>query len=354
LRDINRTVSWLIENESDLNIRRLIRKTFTILKKQALSYPATALNGVLNMGKGVYRTDDSELVNYFIDQVIELPFQTPRISGVGEDWQIKVNKAHIQNIRTWLALIELNPKWSTRLISVLIIHLALGGVFLKDTDLFPRDITRLLNRDIGPVYNLVKQLTRLFPTYFNDIGAEGRLRDISTRIDEITRRRDPLIHFLRKQSHVESSNQIIAFMEATIYFWATRDKKMLKQVVPPDVYERIDTHGPYIDGVHAIMVQLKRKEIDLQTLLTLKEDQLRRLIDDMNGSAGRFLQIASPKIQCRLRRIEELYIAVIHRGLSGSQPAAKRSGGGGSEKEAVPVVGISGAAQGHYSFNREV
>ncbi len=283
LRDINRTVSWLIENESDLNIRRLIRKTFTILKKQALSYPATALNGVLNMGKGVYRTDDSELVNYFIDQVIELPFQTPRISGVGEDWQIKVNKAHIQNIRTWLALIELNPKWSTRLISVLIIHLALGGVFLKDTDLFPRDITRLLNRDIGPVYNLVKQLTRLFPTYFNDIGAEGRLRDISTRIDEIMRRRDPLIHFLRKQSHVESSNQIIAFMEATIYFWATRDKKMLKQVVPSDIYERIDTHGPYIDGVHAIMVQLKRKEIDLQTLLTLKEDQLRRLIDDMNG-----------------------------------------------------------------------
>ena len=141
----------------------------------------------------------------------------------------------------------------------------------------------MLNRDIGPVYNLVKQLTRLFPTYFNDIGAEGRLRDISTRIDEITRRRDPLIHFLRKQSHVESSNQIIAFMEATIYFWATRDKKMLKQVVPSDIYERIDTHGPYIDGVHAIMVQLKRKEIDLQTLLTLKEDQLRRLIDDMNG-----------------------------------------------------------------------
>jgi pyruvate,orthophosphate dikinase len=283
LRDINRTVSWLIANESDLNIRRLIRNTFTVLQKQALSFPATALNCVLTMGRGVYRTDDSELVNYFIDQVIELPFQTPRIKGVDEDWQIKVNSAHIQNIRIWLALIELNPKWSTRLISVLIIHLALSGVFLKDTDLFPRDITRFLNSDIGPVYNLAKQLTRLFPAYFNDIGAEGRLRDISTRIDEITRRRDILIHFLRKQSHVESSNQIIAFMEATLYFWATRDKKMLKQVVPPDVYERIDTHGPYIDGVHAIMGELKRKEIDLQTLLTLQEDQLRRMIDEMNG-----------------------------------------------------------------------
>jgi pyruvate,orthophosphate dikinase len=120
LRDINRTVSWLIANETDLHIRRLIQKTFSILQKQAVSYPATALNCVLNMGKGVYRTDDSELVNYFIHHVIELPFQTPRISGVGEDWQVRVNNAHIQNIRTWLELIERNPKWSTRLISVLI------------------------------------------------------------------------------------------------------------------------------------------------------------------------------------------------------------------------------------------
>ncbi|MGA8282184.1 MAG: PEP/pyruvate-binding domain-containing protein, partial [Desulfobacterales bacterium] len=284
LRDINRTVSWLIANETDLHIRRLLQKTFSILQKQAVSYPATALNCILNMGKGVYRTDDSELVNYFIHHVIELPFQTPRISGVGEDWQIRVNSAHIQNIRTWLELIELNPKWSTRLISVLTIHLALSGVFIKDTDLFPRDITRFLNSDIGPVYNLAKQLTRLFPAYFNDIGAEGKLRDISTRIDEISRRRDVLIHFLRKQSHVESSNQIIEFMEATIYFWATRDKKMLKQVVPADVFEQIDTHGPYIDGVHKIMTGLKQKGIDRQALLlTLPDDQLHRMMADVSG-----------------------------------------------------------------------
>ncbi|MFZ0240905.1 MAG: PEP/pyruvate-binding domain-containing protein [Desulfobacterales bacterium] len=284
LRDINRTVSWLIANETDLHIRGLIQKTFSILQKQAVSYPAAALNCVLNMGKGVYRTDDSELVNYFFQHVIELPFQTPGISGVGEDWQIRVNSAHILNIRTWLELIELNPKWSTRLISVLIIHLALSGVFIKDTDLFPRDITRFLNRDIGPVYNLAKQLTRLFPAYFNDIGAEGKLRDISTRIDEIARRRDVLIHFLRKQSHVESSNQIIAFMEATIHFWATRDKQMLQQVVPPEVFEQIATNGPYVDGVHEVMTALKRKGIDRQeVLLTLPEDELKKMLTEVHG-----------------------------------------------------------------------
>jgi pyruvate,orthophosphate dikinase len=74
-----------------------------------------------------------------------------------------------------LELIELKPKWSYRLLSGLIIHLSLCGVFLRDIDLFPRDITRFINSGIGPVYNLAKQLVRLFPAYFNDIGAEGRL-----------------------------------------------------------------------------------------------------------------------------------------------------------------------------------
>ncbi|MGA8241851.1 MAG: PEP/pyruvate-binding domain-containing protein, partial [Desulfobacterales bacterium] len=92
------------------------------------------------------------------------------------------------------------------------------------------------------------------------------------------------IHFLRKQSHVESSNQIIEFMEATIYFWATRDKKMLKQVVPADVFEQIDTHGSYIDGVHKIMTGLKQKGIDRQALLlTLPDDQLHRMMADVSG-----------------------------------------------------------------------
>jgi pyruvate,orthophosphate dikinase len=284
LREINRTLGWLINRESDLNSRRLIQITFSILKTQTVSFPATALNCVLNMGKGVYKTDNPDLVDFFIDRVIDLGFQTPQISGVGDDWQIRVNNAHIQNIRTWLELIELNPKWSTRLISALVIHLAVSGIFVKDTDLFPRDITRLLNSDIGPVYNLAKQLARLFPVYFNDIGAEGKLRDISTQVDEIMRRKDILIHFLRKQSHVESSNQIIGLMEATLQFWATCDKSPLANVLPPDVYSQIDAQGTYIEGVHRIMQFLQGKGISIpRTLLTLQSDQLKRMLEGMTG-----------------------------------------------------------------------
>jgi len=291
LRDINRTLSWLIAHESLLNTSNLIRKTFSILKKQTSKYPATSLNCVLNMGKSVYKTDDGDLVIFFIDYVIDLGFQSPMIDGVGNDWQIKVNSAHILNIRTWLELIELDPKWSTRLLSYLIIYLSICGLFIRDTDLFPRDITQLLNSDIGPVYNLTKQLARVFPVYFNDIGAEGKLRDISTEIDEICHRKDVLIHFLRKQSHVESSNLIIDFMEATLNFWATREKGPLKPFVPPDIYEEIDTQGPYIDGVHKAMSHLNKKGVSLpDDLITIKEDKIKRLFKGISGVSEKDLK----------------------------------------------------------------
>ncbi|MBN1930389.1 MAG: pyruvate, phosphate dikinase [Desulfobacterales bacterium] len=284
LREINRTLIWIIGHETHQNIKNLIQKTFTILKPRTSKFPNTALNCIQNMGKGLYQTNESDLVNFFIDYVIDLGFQAPMIKGVGNDWQIQANPAHIQNIRTWIELIELNPKWSTRLLSYLIIHLSLCGVFIKDTDLFPRDITRFLNSNIEPVYNLAKQLSKLFPAYFNDIGAEGLLRDISTKIDEITHRKDILIHFLRKQSHVESSNRIISFMEATLRFWKTKEKSILRPFVPPTTYDQIDNKGPYIDGVHNVLLHLEKKGLSLPNdLLTIKEEKLSSLLEDLTG-----------------------------------------------------------------------
>jgi pyruvate,orthophosphate dikinase len=236
------------------------------------------------MGQSIYKTEEADLLGFFIDSVIDLGFQTPNIGGVGNDWQIKANTAHIQNIRTWLLLIELSPRRSTRLLSALTIYLALYGVFIKDTDLFPREISKLLNSDIRPVYNQVKQLARLFPAYFNDIGAEGKLRDISTKIDEITHRKDKLIHFLRKQSHVESSNQIIALMEGVFKFWETKDKSMLQSYIPPCLIEEISRDGIYIDGLNKVMSRMVDLQLKLPTgLLNLDENSVSRVCRDTRG-----------------------------------------------------------------------
>ena len=260
LRDINRTLTWLIENKDPRDMEPLIQKTFAILGESIQKYPATALNCIQNMGKAVYKTDESDLVDFFLESVITLGFQTPDLKGVGDNWQMRVNSTHIQNIRAWMEIIELNPKWSKKLISSLIIYLSLCGVHIRDTDLFPRDITRFLNSDISNVYNLAKQLARLFPAYFNDIGAEGQLRDISTKIDELCLRKDVLIHFLRKQSHVESSNHIINLMEATLEFWKTREKDGLKPYIPENIYEQVEEKGPYVDGVHRVLTHVFEKE----------------------------------------------------------------------------------------------
>ena len=281
LLEINKTLSRLIDRESPKQIRALIDKTFGILNLSARKYPRTAFNTVLNMGQAIYRTNDHELVDAFVTEVVELGFQTPDLRGVGEDWQQKANEAHIRNIRVWLGLIEQKPKWSRRLLSSLIINLALFGVFIKDTDLFPRDITGLLNADIAPVYNMSKQLCRLFPAYFNDIGAEGQIRDISTELDEISRRKDVLIHYLRKQTHVESSPQTVMLIETIYEFWRNRKKEPLADLVPPDIYQGFETNGRWVDGMHRLVNYFYDFGIiqDTRDLLTIPSEKMDAALD---------------------------------------------------------------------------
>jgi pyruvate,orthophosphate dikinase len=280
LTEINRTIAWLICHEDIQNVQLLIQKTFGILKESAEKFPDTVLKSVLNVGRGVYKTDESDLVHFFNEEVVRLGFQTPDFTGMSDDWQIQSNLAHIQNIRTWMELITLNPKWSKKLLSSLIIHLSLSGVLIKDTDLFPRDITGFLNSDIRPVYNLSKQLMRLFPAFFNEIGAEGLLRDISTEIDEICKRKDILIHFLRKQSHVESSNKIVPLMEATLDFWKTKSKERLRRYLPQNLYDQIEPAGPYIDGVNMVInrIFLARGLVRISDLLLPGTDSMAELV----------------------------------------------------------------------------
>lgn len=297
LRDINRTLNILISRENLTNVEKIVKKTFSILKTRMDQFPVTALNCVSNMGKGVIRTDESELINLFIISLIDLGFHSPEIKGVGDDWQIIVNTAHVQNMRTWMELIRLSPKWSLRLISYLIIHLSLCGVYIKDTDLFPRDITNLLNSDIGPVYNQIKQLTKLFPVYFNDIGAEGRLREVSTEIDEVGHRKDPLVHFLRKQTHVESSNRVLLFMKAVLDFWRTRDRSLLESYLPPHIYTEIQERGPYVDGIHRAMTHLEKQGFELpENLLTVSENRLKQQLEkipDLDDEDGQKIRLGA-------------------------------------------------------------
>ena len=252
LREINRSLVQLIRQQSFEEIEEFLLTTFQLLKANVKKYPHTSLQCIQVLGGEVFNRGNSRMVEAYLFSVVRFGFQYANVIGVDEDWQPLTNPAHLSNIRVWLKLIEQEPKWCSTLFSALIINIKLTGTCVKDTDLFQRDITELLNHPIEPIYNLAKQFTKLMPVFFNEIGAEGELRDVSTELDELHKRKDVLIHFLRKQSHVESSNLIVNFIKAIFLFWKTRDKKLLKPYLPEEVYQQVTTAGIFIDEQHLL------------------------------------------------------------------------------------------------------
>ncbi len=269
LREMSRTVSGIIAEESG-QAKLILPETFIVLKRSFALYPDAVLYCIQSIGKKIYSVGDSDLAEWFIRKVITVGFQYAKVQGLTDEWQVRSNKAHLKNIRTWLDLIGNNPKWSKSLISALIINLRLGGVQINDTDLFQKDVTQLLNGDIGPVYHFIKQLARVFPVYFTEINAEGELRDVSTEIDDATKTADPLIHFLRKLCHVESSSLIVDLVEETITFFLSKDRRPLERFLPEDLYNRVEAAGPIFDELNKIFTHL------------FTTDKIRRVTDLLN------------------------------------------------------------------------
>lgn len=316
IREIGRTVTGILKAGAPEALRHSLATPLDILRKSFRKFPEATLHCVQSIGGGIYAIGNSELVEWFNQCVIAFGFQRPEIAGITDDWQVKSNKSHVRNIRVWLELIELNPKWSKSLLAALLINLRLGGVHINDTDLFQKDITRLLNSDIAQTYHLVKQLAKGFPAYFNVINAEGALREVSTAIDDITGNRDPLVHFLRKHCHVESSSIMVDFIEAAIDFWRTKDKSGLKPYLPEDVFRSIDPESPYVFDLHLLFAGMF-SELHLREagdLLLKTEADIRECIGKIPASerertraAGivRFYQLLWQKYRLGLHDLKE-------------------------------------------------
>ncbi|MCE5336620.1 MAG: hypothetical protein LLG06_18740, partial [Desulfobacteraceae bacterium] len=283
LREINFEIGRWISQEPRHLLEALLDRIFGVLEISLQNYPQAALQVIRTIGLEILETDERGLINYFIKRIIHLGFQPPKLGRVSSYWQIPVNPAHLLNVRIWLEIIKKNPHRTRTLLSALIVNLSLGGIFVRDTDLFQKDVSQLLNAPIGPVYNLVKQLTKLFPIYFNEIGAEGQLRAVSTDVDEITGRSDKLIHFLRKQSHVESNNVVVTFMQAIMEYWRTMDKKHLEGLIPEEIFGEIPESGPLVEDIHKIFDSLfQGTEINhVQDLLDLSEENAHKLIGEV-------------------------------------------------------------------------
>jgi len=239
IREVNRTLMLLIKSKPPQGLDEFIIKFFKVLKQKLNFYPWTALECIKNIGITILKRKEVYLIEILINEIIKFGFQPPEIRGIDPHWKIKQNKNHLLNIRTWLEIFKVNPEWCSSLLAALILNLRLYGVAIKDTDLFQRDITQLLNSNIKPVYNLVKQFCRLLPVYYNEIGAEGLIRDISTEIDEIFSRKDSLIYFLRKLVHIENSSLAVELIKRVFKYWWDLDPDHIKGLIPEVLWERV-------------------------------------------------------------------------------------------------------------------
>lgn len=288
LYDMNRllrnVLKELDENETTTFLSNII-SLFEELKEQ---HTGTVLDCIQTLGKEVIDTGDVRIISNFVNGLIKFGFIYPGELTVNNDWQIQVNFNHVKNIRVWLELVEYSPDAMKELLSALIVNLKLGGIFISDTDLFQRDVTKLLNSNIAPVYKQMKQLARIFPVYFRDIGAEGKLREVTTAVDELSRRKDRLIHFLRKQIHTESNNTHIELTKKIIQYWYDGKVEPLKRIVPEDVIDILDIKSEWYIHVHEIMVKLcRRKDATPEQLLFIDMEELEQSVSDIDTSSSR-------------------------------------------------------------------
>jgi pyruvate, orthophosphate dikinase len=261
-------------------------RIFELCEELRSEHMSAVLDCILTLGKKIVdrdETEDKQYINYFEKKLIDFGFETPGVVYVNKDWQINVNQNHIKNIRVWLELIEYSQSVMEKLLSALIVNLKLGGIFISDTDLFQREITKVLNSNIAPFYKKVKQLTRIFPVYFHEIGAEGEIRNVTTNMDEVNGRQDRLVHFLRKQVHTESNNTLIDLTRRIFKFWHDGNKAALQPIVPEDVFESVDLESKFFTVIHQLLNQVMEVSgLNFSQLLELDNEHFEHLLKNFS------------------------------------------------------------------------
>lgn len=283
LWDLNRQLADLYKELSPQEVTALLDSVFKALSDFRGSHLSIVLDCVLTIGKTVLQSGDEVLSKRLVRKINELGFTPPGQIRINKDWQLDVDKNHLKHIRAYLELIAVNPALGKDLLSALTIGCVRHGVFVSDTDLFQKDVSAFLNSQIKPLYVQIKHLLRLFPVFYNEIGAEGEIRDISTSLDELGKREDRLIHFLRKQVHTESNNTHITLVRRILEYWLNLDPAPLKEMIPEDVFIYASSADAMTKRQSRDVARfLAEKGLDAEELLNLSWQQVQKLFEGLD------------------------------------------------------------------------
>jgi pyruvate,orthophosphate dikinase len=259
MADLLGVVKQMMQPDEHLDVDRILSRLTRFFRGRDNEFLMMRFKCYEAIGVAIGEARNVKAADHLIEDVLSWRFQYPEIEGATDDWETVVNPYHLPKIRCWMRIIESNPALYERLAAALNVQLRLGGVFIADTDIFQRDVTRFLNADIRPIYFVAKQLLRTLPVYFSQVGAEGELRSVSTEVDEICGRRDSLMHFFRKQAHAESSNRLVAFSRAVLHYWTTLDPSGLEPFLPADTLETARGETDWAKGPHEALAALQKR-----------------------------------------------------------------------------------------------
>ena len=270
LWDLNRQLANLYEELSPQEVSLMLDTVFETLVSFSKTHLSIVLDCLHTIGKAVLKGSNLDLKRKIIEQIISLGYTPPGEVRIASDWQIDVDKNHVKHLRILLELIAIDPMRNKDLLAFTIISMTRKGVFISDTDLFQKDVSAFLGADLSPIFVQSKHLLRIFPVFFNEIGAEGEIRDASTNLDELSQRKDRLIHFLRKQVHTESNNTHITLIENILRYWVTLDPSPLKNNIPEDVWLQLKTLSRHTQAqskaVNAFLAQIGLSYTELLAL----------------------------------------------------------------------------------------
>lgn len=283
LWDLNRQLSDLHKLLDEDELKAMLCSIFETLAEFKKHHPSIVLDCIGTISKAILKSDKEELKRQLIHHIGNLGFTPPGEVSIAGDWQMVVDKSHVKHLRILLELISINPKQNKDLLAFTVINLTRYGVFIADTDLFQKDVSAFLNANIAPVFVQSKHLLKMFPVFYVEIGAEGEIRDASTTLDEMSQRKDRLIHFLRKQIHTESNNTHIMLIERILRYWVNLNPEPLRDIIPQDVWISIQHTDPReVEQSKVVNSFLNEAQLSDTELLALSWQRVEQLFAKQN------------------------------------------------------------------------
>ncbi len=257
----------------------------------------SALKAVESLGVTLGRNGYFLMAREFVNHLVQRPLMRPKEKkytieddDTGEPLvlaeETSENLAHVQHIKSLLAIIASNVRIMRRLIPYLVIQMELGGTRLCDEDLIQYWLSSLLRGNSSVIHFMVRTLIKAIPYSLKDIGPLDNLRLTAAGLAKELANRGvkPIGNFLGKlrgDIHWRGSIENFYFCQGIMAYMATGEPEAIAEWMPRDSmpYLRMDQWCS-AEEAKGIRDLCGRILVDYRIDLGSKEDLNRLMLTD--------------------------------------------------------------------------